>query len=302
MTGDMSFSFLSRQSVIIFNNDLIQRYNLEDPYDLVLSNKWTLDKLGEMSAGVYEDLNANGIHDNEDLYGIVGDKLQIDCTYYAAGFKWVEKDANNMPVISADVYSEDVSKLVDKWISVFQNGGFVIANDSVKEFESGNAIFWLYPVVGVTRGVLKESAEFTFGIVPQPKKDETQEQYMGSTTNYVTLWGCPISIQDTEISGALLEVLAEEGNKTIIPAVFEQAYKLKYNSDESGRQSQIFDILKNNVTCDFGKTFAAQLNGIPTSAYSGAIGGLYNNYLTAVKAQQRAIDRNFAKIVAAFEG
>ena len=124
---------------------------------------------------------------------------------------------------------------------------------------------------------------------------------MGSTTNYFTLWGCPIAVQDEEISGALLEVLAEEGNKTIIPAVFEQAYKLKYNSDESGRQSQIFDILKTNVCCDMGKVFTDQLNKIPTSAYSGAIAGLYNNYLSAIKGQQRTIDRNFAKIVKAFE-
>jgi len=300
LTGDMSFSFLSRQSVVIFNNDLIQRYNLEDPYDLVLADKWTLDKLGEMSNGVYEDLNANGGRDEEDLYGIVGDKLQIDCTYYSAGFRWVTKDADNMPVISQDVYSEEVSKLVDKWISIFQNGGYVIKNDSVKEFESGNAIFWLYPTVGVTRGVLKESADFTFGIVPQPKRDASQEKYIGSTTNYYTLWGCPIAVQDTEISGALLEVLAEEGNKTIIPAVFEQAYKLKYNSDESGRQSQIFDILKTNVICDMGKAFSAQLASVPTNAYSSAIGGLYNNYLTVVKGSQRQIDRSFKKIVDAF--
>lgn len=300
LTGDMCFSFLSRQSVVIFNNDLIQRYNLEDPYDLVLADKWTLDKLGEMSAGVYEDVNANGTRDNEDLYGIVGDQLQIDCTYYSGGFRWVEKGADNMPAISQDVYSEEASKLVDKWISIFQNGGFVIKNDSVKEFESGRAIFWLYPTVGVTRGVLKESADFTFGIVPQPKRDASQEKYIGSTTNYYTLWGCPLAVQDEELSGALLEVLAEEGNKTIIPAVFEQAYKLKYNSDESGRQSQIFDILKTNVVCDMGKAFSAQLASVPTSAYASAVGNLYNNYLTVVKGSQRQVERSFKKIVDAF--
>ena len=301
LTGDMCHSFLARQSVVIFNNDLIQRYNLEDPYDIVLSGKWTVDKMAEMTSGVYEDLNSNNQRDDQDLYGIVGDILQVDCTYYAAGLKWVEKNADNMPVLSDDISSEAASNLVDKWINIFQQGGYVVKQDSAKEFESGNAIFWLFPVVGVTRGALKETVDFTFGIVPQPKMDETQENYIGSTTNYFTLWGCPISIQESALSGALLEVLAEEGNKTIIPAVFEQAFKLKYNSDESGRQSQIFDILKSNVRCDMGKIFSVQLYDLPTSAYAGAVTRLNNNYMTIVGGQRRVIERTFNKLIESFQ-
>ncbi|MGM9624680.1 MAG: hypothetical protein ACI3XM_03115, partial [Eubacteriales bacterium] len=60
-----------------FNKQMIDTYDLENPYDLVLSGKWTLDKMLEMGLTVAQDLNGDGKWDEDDQYGY--------CTWYAIG-------------------------------------------------------------------------------------------------------------------------------------------------------------------------------------------------------------------------
>lgn len=54
---------------MLFNKDLWNDYKLEDPYELVESGKWTLDKLSEIVNGKYSDLNGNSTRDARDFYG-----------------------------------------------------------------------------------------------------------------------------------------------------------------------------------------------------------------------------------------
>lgn len=57
-SGDISTNLLYQMCGVYFNKGMIEDYNLENPYELVDSGKWTIDKLFEMSQGVYSDLDA----------------------------------------------------------------------------------------------------------------------------------------------------------------------------------------------------------------------------------------------------
>ena len=72
---------------------------------------------------------------------------------------------------------------------------------------------------------------------------------------------------------------------------------MKYNSNESETQSRIFDIFRNNVKYDLGKLHSTEINSIPTTAYSSAIGNLNNNYILAINAQKRTIYRRITDLV-----
>jgi hypothetical protein len=50
-------------STLVFNKKLIQDHALENPYEIVHNNRWTLDKMIEMTRGVAQDLNGDGIMD-----------------------------------------------------------------------------------------------------------------------------------------------------------------------------------------------------------------------------------------------
>ena len=46
--------------VLFFNKKLIEEYDLDDPYALVKSGEWTLDRLFSMSSEMLLDLNGDG--------------------------------------------------------------------------------------------------------------------------------------------------------------------------------------------------------------------------------------------------
>ena len=56
--------------VIFFNKKIITDLNLESPYDLVLDQKWTLDKLEELGRAASRDADTNGVYDQNDTYGL----------------------------------------------------------------------------------------------------------------------------------------------------------------------------------------------------------------------------------------
>ncbi|MGN1128954.1 MAG: hypothetical protein ACI4T6_08385, partial [Candidatus Flemingiibacterium sp.] len=58
--GDASLSLYKDLAVVFFNKKLAEDYQIEDPYELVRSGKWTVDKLNECITGVSNDLNGDG--------------------------------------------------------------------------------------------------------------------------------------------------------------------------------------------------------------------------------------------------
>ncbi|MBQ7312015.1 MAG: hypothetical protein IJW81_00340, partial [Clostridia bacterium] len=57
-TGDIAPSSIGRSQGMFFNSKLLDDYNLEDPYELVVNGEWTFDKFNEMCTGTYIDLNS----------------------------------------------------------------------------------------------------------------------------------------------------------------------------------------------------------------------------------------------------
>lgn len=67
-SGPISLDYYYAPCVIAFNQRLIDEHQIENPYDMVLDGKWTIDKFGEITKGVSQDLNGDGKMDKDDLY------------------------------------------------------------------------------------------------------------------------------------------------------------------------------------------------------------------------------------------
>jgi hypothetical protein len=296
VAGDISYSALARMSGVFFNWAFIEDYRLENPYDIVLAGNWTMDVLLEMIKDVYVDVNNDGKKDENDIVGLLCAYDQIQCTYYAGGFRFVDLDQNNIPKISDDVSNEHVFKLIDKWIAVFDSTGYKGPIDVPTIFVTGRSLFYVYPLGFVTEGALRNS-EVRYGFIPQPKVEEAQKEYYASVTNAVTLWAVPLVVYDHARSGAILECLASEGHRIVTPSVFEVAYKVKYNHDEGNYQAQIFDMLRSNVRFDLGKIFSNSLGGIPNSMYADCIWNANNTYASKLASTKRSLDRYMNRIL-----
>ncbi len=278
IAGDISYSRLARASGIFFNDDLRKERGIDDPYQLVIEDKWTIKKLAELIENVYTDVNGDGSRDGGDVYGFVADRTQLSCVYYSAGYSFCELDeTTGNQVISKDVTKEEIGNIVDDWLlAVHGTGGILVDTDDTSIFDAGNAVFWTFPLFYVNKNL--RDVTFKYGFVPMPKATANQKEYYSSVTNTATLWGIPKDLRNADLSGAVLEAMSYEGYVTITPAVFEVAYKTKYNKDEDGYQSRIFDIISQNIRFDFGKINASSLLDMPNNLFAGCIRDNVNNY------------------------
>lgn len=70
-TGEITVSDNNAAFVIMFNKELLAAYELEDPYRLVYDGNWTLDKFAQLCKTVTEDLNQDGVMDENDRFGLL---------------------------------------------------------------------------------------------------------------------------------------------------------------------------------------------------------------------------------------
>lgn len=103
MPCDISMGNLSGAYFTYFNKRLIDEYKLDDPYALVDSNKWTLEKFTSMIKSVSRDLDGNGEMNEKDLYGLLSSESGTNSTFvhaiYSAGIQLIDRDSDgNMSI------------------------------------------------------------------------------------------------------------------------------------------------------------------------------------------------------------
>jgi hypothetical protein len=93
-----------------------------------------------------------------------------------------------------------------------------------------------------------------FGIIPYPKYDKEQIEYMPHTAGiFLPIVCVPKTNADTENTGLFMEAFAYEGNKTIVPAFYENILKGKTARDDES--VEMLDYIYNNIRYDTGNVF-----------------------------------------------
>ena len=300
-TGDISVSSLSRMQGIFFNNQLIDEFGLESPYDLVTSGEWTIDKMGEMSRGVYSDLNGNDKKDEADRFGFCSDSVQLQAVYYTSGLRAIIHNESGQLELSPLAVSDRSVDIIDKMCNLLHatNDNTKIQTvDDDKIFREGRGMFYAFPLGLISSAGLRE-AKFDFGFVPWPKFDISDKEYITTSSNAYSIWGIPLDAKDPDISGAVMEAMASAGYRTITPALFETAYKVKYNNIDSQQQSDIFDMMRENIVYDIGRIFAYDFPFL-TNGFSDMIFGNKNTWISSYESNRSKLEESLKKFEASF--
>lgn len=69
--GDASLTMWENLEVVFFNRSLINDYNLDSPYDLVLDDTWYFDTMRQQCAAVSYDVDQNNTYNEEDRWGMI---------------------------------------------------------------------------------------------------------------------------------------------------------------------------------------------------------------------------------------
>ena len=260
MVGDFSHMSLAYTDALLFNKNLFDEYNLEYPYQTVLDGDWTFDEFSELAKQCSEDLNGDGLYKPEDdLFGYISYQwIGPINTIVSGGGRIVDKDESGELVLS--VNTERNQDLLSDYMSLYDSQfcyvegdrnaadhGYFNELDCRMIFGENRALFCDANIIDVE--YLRNMTD-DFGIIPYPKYDEEQERYYTTVDAGTNLYFVPVTASDPERTSIILEALAAEGYREVIPAYYEVALQTKYTRDDLS--VQMLDLIKESRVFDIG--------------------------------------------------
>ncbi len=249
---------VERISCVFFNKRLLEEiHGMKDTdlYQLVLDGKWTIDKLLELSKGVYTD-NGDGVRNAQDVYGYIASGPEsLNELVFSSGLEFTGRDENGFPTLQLN--NERSIGLAEKLLSLLKDVGYC---DTFKDntegiyfpyahrFAEGKGLFLVQRFFSSS---INADMEDDFGMIPMPKYDEDTEGYRSIVTTFVNWGAVPVTAERTDMVSATLESLAYEGYKHVVPAYFENTLKLRYTRGDLGYESQMLDLIVDGVNTDF---------------------------------------------------
>ncbi len=281
--SDFLITGLDNGRAVYFNKEMHKKLGLENPYELVKNNQWTLDKMREMGLQAVSDLNGDGKYNENDQFGMLCWNATSFYEVYltSSDAEIMKQSENNIPYF----YCFD-SRFIDvytKLLDVFSKDNMTFLKNDLNLFMEDHALFTTWTLFGATR---LRDMNTDFGILPPPKYDTTQEKFWSVSPNPHTLM-VPFGTKDELRTGIILEALAYYSSSaysdaTVIPAYFELAVKGKTTRDEESLE--MLDIIKNSIS------YIIKLDdtGMTTSIYTSLEANNYNIASILQKTQKPA--------------
>ncbi|MBR4959270.1 MAG: hypothetical protein IKY52_00055 [Clostridia bacterium] len=250
MVGDYFMDVLNHSHALLYNRDMYNNlYGDPDAlYQMVQEGKWTYDQWIALSEGAYQDINGDGKLDADDVFGMIvggigGSSFPFT---YGSDVPFVSRDASGYPTLT--MYCDRLLTLYDKIYAMFYGAGTYTkytenGEDLHQKFMAEGALFISGAQLG-DFGVFRDM-EAEVGIIPYPKLDEAQVNYVTVVHDTAEVGAIPITARDHEMSGAVAHLLCRLTHETVLPAHYEMSLKIKYARDNY--TSAMIDLIHDGI-------------------------------------------------------
>ncbi len=307
--GSLTAAYSESTFVMLFNKELAKSHFTEgqDPYQDVKDMKWTIDRLGELSRLVSDDLNGDSVMDYNDQFGIYTWDDSMIGMVEAAGSKICTIDDEG--TVTLTLYNDKTVNMINKYAEFAYNGQYALgyqayiragrltADGVYAAWGENKALFWASSTNNIPR---IRSMDSDFGILPYPMLSEDQGRYYTTIAPYNSQFICvPLYQEDYEFVGSVTEALAYHGKEMITPAVYEKTLKGIYARDEESYD--MLDIIFGSYGYDFGLYYRigmyadGLLNLLRNK--SNAITSVYQQSEKAANAELATLNAHFESLI-----
>lgn len=303
--SDISLSVTNNCRGMIFNRDLIREYEVEDPYDLVKNNEWTLEKCLGLIQEVNEDADGDTAYTDADIYGMLtemgGGNGNVNQMLIGAGTRIF--DVDNEGNISVSFMNEKTIDILTLLKTVLTDNtmtrsygalgsdpaGADMYNYGRRLFAEGHFLFY-QGSTSTFNELVAANMEDEYGIVPLPKYNPEQEGYYHRPDRNCAVLVIPKTNDEADLErlAILLEDMSYMSSKTVVPDYYETVIKLRRaRVPELG---EMVDLIKNNIYYDIAFLY--------TISYTDAIDASFNsgNFSSTFERQNTLITRNLQNL------
>lgn len=250
VTGDISPTSLLTSSCMVFNKRLLDESGIEYPYQSVRDGTWTLESLASITADLTRDVNGDSSYTlGDDVFGYTS--WMCDSPYsffYGAGGTLSAKDENDIPYVDYDI--EKITNIYEYvYRIIVTNNSYFVTDANLYEtfaqcFNDGGAYFSEITLQKIE--LFLRDMQDDFGIIPIPKYDEAQDEYLSCVNGAGGFIFVPANASDPARTGMIVEALAAGAYDNVTPELYDVITKTKNVRDEESAE-MVDLIIKNRV-------------------------------------------------------
>lgn len=289
LTGKINPSHYSDASCVLYNKKVAENFSLPDMYEFVSDGTWTVDKMNEIASVI----PAGG-----DVRRYMVDGSGALAIYFGGGFTLSGKDDNDTPTVATSLSQGQVD-YIDKLNSIFgdksvkydkQNPDYADEFYDREVFENGQVLFWFD---GVWRANDMRPYDVEFGILPVPKKDASQANYISLSSDRAVYFAK--DLKDPEMTGVITEAMAALSEKHLEPAYYTKALKGRSTYDSSSKE--VLDILYSSKVVDLELSYNwGKLGELIGTACVGYNDDYISSYASSTSLAGRYINQLMKKV------
>jgi hypothetical protein len=278
-SGDISVGYLYEMYMMFYNKDMIEDYRFDtDPLKYALDGTWTWDKFYTYCAAVgANDANSNGEVDGNDKYGFIAEIATLCPIFFSIDVTMVSHDNTGGLSVSESCFSHKADEFVAQTNNFIHNSGTALfytgTDNRVRDFFANENTLFMINRAAVAKTHLSAKDGLSYGILPMPKYDEAQEDYVSTLANGFSMYGISIGVAGEEgrdeMCSAIIECLASESYRQISPVLYETVMKLRYSPD--AETAQVYDIVRSTMQFDLARLFHKSLDTIPQNLFKNTI-------------------------------
>ncbi len=308
VVSDISLSAPAGQRGMVFNRDMIRLYQMDDPYDLVKNDKWTLDKMISMIVQVSTDLDGDQAMTDADRYGMLVETGSNDNAYYmmiAAGVKLFE--TNGTEITASFMQNEKTVDILSKWSAVIADKSTTRnysdqTPDSSGKWTFGRKQFAADHYLFINTSprqfdtINEAGMESEYGIVPNPKYTEDQDRYYHALDRYTTCLSIPATnaVEDLERISILLEDMAYKSSHTLLTAYYDNVIALR--RARVPELAEMIDIMKNSIYYDVSTLYTIEYTDIITAVMeTGNAASTFKKYEKVIASNIKQIQKKLGQ-------
>ncbi len=289
--GDHTLNTYLKCGVVYYNKDIytdVYKTDADELYKDVLGGTWTYDDMIRMTSEAYVDLNGDGKQNQGDRFGLMIPAKYTEATMHMVYGCDIDGQVRTKEggVDLAPFNSEKNIAVIDKLIKVCHNEKGVWISDasidaSPKYFVQNNSLMYTGRLTNAVAANMRDM-ESDYGILPMPKYDENQEEYITMIHTSGSTTCVPKSLASTRVDmvDAVLEAMASESYRVVMTPFIETALKLKYSRDSLS--GSVIDIVFDSARVFFSDAFAKNMNSIINNCFLKNITNGENTFASSI--------------------
>ena len=248
--GDLNISAYNTVQVVFFNKQMHKNLELDNIYDLVKADQWTVEAMTAMAKTAGKDVNGeSGTVDG--TYGLVSAVMVWEPLFYNTGLTLITKDEDDLPSMSAlDNNKEFLFNTIEDIVKLMNDKNTAGITSQIgfmgpEKFRSGGALFWVECLYGQF-----ELTNLTtdYGIIPIPTWNAGDEFIANTHSGFSTVSCVPLGVSDPELTGSILEDMAYYSQQIVIPEYYEKTIHLRGVRDSESYE--MLDIIFEHIVVD----------------------------------------------------